>query len=438
MIKQATSSEQDAKNIFVFDQNKCVGCGACAVACMNENGFQLTQQWRKISNSNPQHFPDIPLFYLSLACNHCDDAPCLKNCPTLAFSRDEQTGAILHHADKCIGCKYCTWACPYDAPKYHPIQGIIEKCTFCNHRISALEKPACAEMCPTGALDFQFANFTRQESDYSSPVPVSVGAHFKTVKLRNSKGPEIDSSLFSDVVAFEPQKQVSKINAKHEWPLLIFTMIAAILVAFKFTGAKITSEIHAAAWLGVGLLAALLSTLHLGKKFRAWRAVFNQKNSWLSREILAFAIFFALLVVDAFFLKIPSMLFGIIGFVLLLSIDKLYVLAMWQWPIKIHSAQTLLIAPSLIFLFLHYPVLFLSISALRISLYVMRGLLRKTQLKFYRIIRVLFLLIVVFGLFYELNMWLLVIIFMIGEFIDRIEFYNELDVPVPSKQIKIK
>ncbi|HKK80676.1 MAG TPA: 4Fe-4S dicluster domain-containing protein, partial [Prolixibacteraceae bacterium] len=123
------------KNIFIYDYNKCVGCHACVVACTNENGFQSPETWRNIHSSNSIHYPQLPLFYLSLACNHCDDAPCLQNCPAHAYSRDEKTGAVIHHPEKCMGCKYCTWACPYDAPKFNPKEGIIEKCTFCNHRI---------------------------------------------------------------------------------------------------------------------------------------------------------------------------------------------------------------------------------------------------------------------------------------------------------------
>ena len=78
----------------------------------------------------------------------------MENCPALAYTRDKKTGAVILHAEKCIGCKYCTWACPYDAPKFNPKTRIIEKCTFCNHRILDTLKPACANLCPTGALDF--------------------------------------------------------------------------------------------------------------------------------------------------------------------------------------------------------------------------------------------------------------------------------------------
>ena len=157
------------KNIFIFDYNQCVGCHACVVACINENGFQEPKQWRNIHQSNNTHFPQLPLFYLSLACNHCADAPCLKNCPANAYSRDEKTGAVIHHSEKCIGCQYCTWACPYDAPKFNPKEGIIEKCTFCNNRIEENLKPACANLCPTGALDFTLVELSRQESVKSSP-----------------------------------------------------------------------------------------------------------------------------------------------------------------------------------------------------------------------------------------------------------------------------
>ena len=141
-----------SRKSFLFDLNKCVGCHACVVACTIENQTLPETVWRDINSFNPSGNPDIPLFHYSLACNHCDDPPCLKNCPALAYSKDFITGAVIHFANKCIGCKYCTWACPYDAPKFNEKTRIIEKCTFCNHRIEEDLKPACANLCPTGAL----------------------------------------------------------------------------------------------------------------------------------------------------------------------------------------------------------------------------------------------------------------------------------------------
>ena len=108
---------------FIFDLNRCTGCGACVIACATENMEKQTVNWRDIHTFNETHHPVLPLFNLSMACNHCIDAACKKGCPALAYTKDKETGAVVHHADCCMGCTYCTWACPYDAPRYSGAAG---------------------------------------------------------------------------------------------------------------------------------------------------------------------------------------------------------------------------------------------------------------------------------------------------------------------------
>lgn len=86
-------------------------------------------------------------------CNHCDNAPCLKVCPVQATYRAED-GTILIKYDRCIGCKYCMTACPYDARFVHPVRKAADKCTFCYHRVSAGLEPACVSTCVGGARYF--------------------------------------------------------------------------------------------------------------------------------------------------------------------------------------------------------------------------------------------------------------------------------------------
>lgn len=415
------------KNIFIFDQNKCVGCHACVIACMNENGFQSPDQWRNIHKSQEQHFPDLPLFYLSLACNHCDDAPCLKNCPSLAYSRDEKTGAVIHNPEKCIGCKYCTWACPYDAPKYNPKKGIIEKCTFCNHRIEENIKPACANLCPVGALDFVKTDFTRQESIKSSPVPVDVGSKLLVKKLRNTFGPEIDQNLFNKQNHKVIQsKKHTKISAKKEWPLIVFTILSSVLVSlFISKKAIFTTPVEKLIFLVFVALAATFSLLHLGKKYRAWRSIINFKSSWLSKEIVLFCLFFTAVFIDFYIFKIPVVYFYIIGVLLLISIDMLYYLATWQWPIKLHSAQTLFIGFSFYTIFSENILFFVFILSFRLTLYIYRKI--QSQNKNY-IVSLLRISLPIIAILINQDFLFLLILFSIGEITDRIEFYNELNL----------
>ncbi|MFP4024138.1 MAG: DmsC/YnfH family molybdoenzyme membrane anchor subunit [Thiohalospira sp.] len=425
------------KNIFIFDYNKCVGCHACVVACMNENGFQSPETWRNIHSSNNTHYPQIPLFYLSLACNHCDDAPCLKNCPANAFSKDKKTGAVIHHPEKCIGCQYCTWACPYDAPKFNPKEGIIEKCTFCNNRIEENLKPACANLCPTGALDFTIVEFSRQESFQSSPVPVDVGSKLKTKPIKNISGPEMDMNLFShQVKPKKEKKEKSKISAKTEWPLIIFTLLSAGLVGTYISGiTKAFTLIEKHIFFGAAIIASVLSMFHLGKKLLAWRSLINLKNSWLSREILFFTLFIAALGINFYVIDIPGILISAFGLLLLFSVDMIYRLATWKWPAKIHSAQTLFIGLTFFVLLANQPEIFYMIIFFRLLLYFYRKIKYHQIIKLTNFLRIFLGLTSVFLLSKGFSMIYVLAPLILSELIDRIEFYNELKVPAPEIEI---
>jgi Fe-S-cluster-containing dehydrogenase component/DMSO reductase anchor subunit len=424
------------KNIFIFDQNKCVGCHACVVACINENGFQAPDQWRNIHSSQEAHFPELPLFYLSLACNHCDDAPCLKNCPALAYSRDEKTGAVIHHPEKCIGCKYCTWACPYDAPKYNPKTRIIEKCTFCNHRIEDGLKPACANLCPTGALEFDNIEFSREESIESSPVTVDVGSKIKIEKLRQNSGPEIDLSLFKDQEnkLFKASKK-NKISALKEWPLIIFTLLSSILVSLflsEKTSSFTLNQKHL--FIATGIFTAVFSMLHLGKKFKAWRSIINFKDSWLSREIILFSMFFACVFFDFYIIKPPLFIKYTIGILFLFSIDMLYKIATWKWPLKIHSAQTLFIGITFFAYFNEWYYLLVFIASCRMTIYIYRKYKLQKQNILLSILRVSSFITALILIAHSTISIIILSILILSEIIDRVEFYNELNVPNPTNE----
>jgi Fe-S-cluster-containing dehydrogenase component/DMSO reductase anchor subunit len=422
------------KNIFIFDQNKCVGCHACVLACINENGFQSPDQWRNIHSSEDLHTPDLPLFYLSIACNHCDDAPCLKNCPALAYSRDDKTGAIIHDPEKCIGCKYCTWACPFDAPKYNPKTRIIEKCTFCNHRIEDNLVPACAHLCPTGALSFESIEFSKEDSKNSSPIKVDVGSRIKIKKTRKTEGPEMDLSLFKDQEPISATSILSsKINALKEWPLVLFTLLSSLTVGLFLSGLTnnfSSSQKHL--FILTLVFTAILSMLHLGKKNRAWRSILNFKNSWLSKEIVFFSLFFALVFIDFYIYAIPLVLKSFIGILFLFSIDMLYRLANWKWPLKIHSAQTIFISLTLFAFFTRSYYLLIFIISFRLTIYIYRKLKIEKKNILISTIRVasLISILIIFN-FTSLDS-LIFILIALGELIDRIEFYNELNVPDPK------
>ena len=129
---------------FLFDVNRCTGCHACELACSTENELGWGRSWRQVVPFNEERRPGIPTFHLSLACNHCEEAPCMGQCPALAIGREPSTGAVLIDADRCIGCGYCSWVCPYDALRFDDDLSVMTKCTSCNHRLKeGLQRMAC-------------------------------------------------------------------------------------------------------------------------------------------------------------------------------------------------------------------------------------------------------------------------------------------------------
>ena len=142
------------KITFVFDEKKCSACGACAIACMDQNDVDISggqQPYRKVYSyeKGPERV------YISIACKHCEDAPCVAACPSGCLYKDKETGLTLYDTAYCVGCHSCAMACPYGAPSFRPGENhreTMEKCHGCLERIRAGLKPACVHACPTGAL----------------------------------------------------------------------------------------------------------------------------------------------------------------------------------------------------------------------------------------------------------------------------------------------
>ena len=136
---------------FVIDQRKCIGCHACTVACKEENRVPLGafRTWVKYVERGT--FPHTRRYFSVLRCNHCDDAPCVTICPTVALYR-RADGVVDFDGARCIGCKSCMQACPYDALYIDPSTGTAAKCHYCAHRLEAGLEPACVIVCPERAI----------------------------------------------------------------------------------------------------------------------------------------------------------------------------------------------------------------------------------------------------------------------------------------------
>lgn len=131
---------------MVIDLNKCIGCHACTAACKQENGVPKGVHRSWVVEAETGQFPHVRSVKLPRLCNHCKDAPCQKVCPTGATYRTAD-GTIQVNTAKCVGCRYCLAACPYDARSIDPVKNVVSKCTFCYHRVEGGLMPACVSTC---------------------------------------------------------------------------------------------------------------------------------------------------------------------------------------------------------------------------------------------------------------------------------------------------
>ncbi len=156
--KSLAYSMEDGKKRYgmVYDETACIGCTACEDACREVNNVPEGVSRLKIERSAPQgEYPNVDYSFNRNSCQHCDNAPCVMVCPTGAAYKDEETGIIDVHNDKCVGCGYCLAACPYQVRFFHPETKSADKCNFCRDTNLAKGKlPACVDVCPTKALTF--------------------------------------------------------------------------------------------------------------------------------------------------------------------------------------------------------------------------------------------------------------------------------------------
>ena len=139
---------------FYFNADNCIGCHACESACSEKNDVPDHIAFRSVGFVEGGSYPNYQRLNISMACNHCDDPVCLKGCPTRAYTKFAEYGAVLQDPDICFGCGYCTWVCPYNAPQLDPVKGQVSKCNMCVDRLEVGLKPACVAACLGNALDF--------------------------------------------------------------------------------------------------------------------------------------------------------------------------------------------------------------------------------------------------------------------------------------------
>ena len=144
---------------FYFDQERCIGCHTCAVACKDKNDIPAgSVHWRRVRLLERGKYPQPRLLRLSLACNHCAEPACIPACPVSAIHKREADGVVIVDRERCLGgdgCgRFCLTACPYEAPQFGGEPNPkMQKCDLCLDRLEVGEKPVCATACPMLALE---------------------------------------------------------------------------------------------------------------------------------------------------------------------------------------------------------------------------------------------------------------------------------------------
>lgn len=156
-----TLTEAGADYGFFFDQSLCTGCKACQIACKDKHDLPVGITWRRVveytggswQTSGSTFTPNVFTYYTSVSCNHCENPVCMEVCPTTAMSKRED-GTVYVDESKCVGCRYCQWACPYGAPQLDTRTGHMSKCDLCYDYRETGQDPACVSACPSRALDW--------------------------------------------------------------------------------------------------------------------------------------------------------------------------------------------------------------------------------------------------------------------------------------------
>ena len=318
---------------FYFNADNCIACHACEAACSEKNDNPAHIAFRSVGFIEGGTYPAYQRLNISMACNHCDNPVCLKGCPTRAYTKFAEYGAVLQDPDICFGCGYCTWVCPYNAPQLDPIKGQVTKCNMCVDRLEVGLKPACVSACLGNALDFGvIENIPEGRTQAKTEIPgfprtdiTQPNIRFQQTRTSQRDMVRVDSTAVkyhrddskgNTNDGFQPELD-PKNGSKREWNLkkllsshenahIIFTLTsqsvigAFLLLMFgadigveSITNSFANSFIPVIASLFIILTFGMIKlNLHLGKPMRFYRGMNNWRLSPLSREIAGVTLFY--------------------------------------------------------------------------------------------------------------------------------------------------
>ena len=329
---------------FYFNADNCIGCHACEAACSEKNDNPAHLAFRSVGFVEGGTYPNYQRLNMSMACNHCDDPVCLKGCPTRAYTKFAEYGAVLQDPDICFGCGYCTWVCPYNAPQLDPVEGVVSKCNMCVDRLEVGLKPACTSACLGNALDFGvIENTPENRTQTKTDIPgfprtdiTHPNIRFEQTRTTQRDMVRVDSTAVKyhkdDTTGkfkpeldpkhgFKREWNLMKLLGSHESAHVAFTLsIQAVMGAFLMltlgawtTFASISSLKETSAFVPLLIIMLLLTAtglfklnMHLGKPHRFYRGFYNLKMSPVSREIAGVTAFFTGLMGYSFFALFDS------------------------------------------------------------------------------------------------------------------------------------
>jgi DMSO reductase iron-sulfur subunit len=311
---------------FHFNADNCIACHACETACAEKNGTPAHLSYRTVGYVEGGSYPDVVRINISMACNHCEDPVCLKGCPTRAYTKYVEYGAVLQDPDICFGCGYCTWVCPYNAPVLDTVKGEVQKCNMCVDRLEDGLKPACVAACLSNALDFGVIESVPEGQEQAKldipgfPDPAITKPNIRFQQKRSL--PAMLTRAGNDPFLYEKKEgnggyKVTPIdqNKPAKWSelrsredsLVLFTLLSqwavgAFFLLYLLGPSLLAVVAHPdlikatlALLVGFQAIGFVNSTLHLGKPRFCYRALNNLRHSPVSQEILVTSAFFGLL-----------------------------------------------------------------------------------------------------------------------------------------------